>query len=75
MSEALHSVLPRFPERNVLQKLLCGSWKTEHDLQPTGLRVLERMLSYGWIEKRIERDVHYKLTFEGRRVFETPRPL
>ncbi len=73
MSEAHPAELPRMPERNALQKLLCGSWKTARDLQPTGLRILERMLDNGWVEKRVECDVRYRLTFEGRRAFEMPR--
>jgi DNA-binding PadR family transcriptional regulator len=67
--------LPRYPERNALQKLLCGSWKSVQDLQPTGLRVLERMQAKGWLEKSIETGVRYRLTFEGRRAFEAPIPF
>lgn len=66
---------PRFPERNALQKLLCGSWKSAQDLQPTGVRVLERMQAKGWLEKSVEASVRYRLTFEGRRAFEAPIPF
>ena len=67
--------LPRFPERNALQKLLCGSWKSAHDLQPSGARVLERLQANGWIEWCDEAKVRYRLPFEGRRAFETPLPF
>ena len=66
---------PRYPERCALQKLLCGSWKTSQDLLPTGARVLDRMQAKGWLEKRIERDVSYRMTFKGRRAFESPIPF
>jgi hypothetical protein len=69
------SSLPRIRERDALQKLLPGSWRTARDLQPTTARILEGMLEKGWIESRVAREVEYKLTLEGRHAFATPLPI
>jgi hypothetical protein len=69
------SLLPNIRERDALQRLLTGSWKSARELQPTSIRTLEKMIEKSWIEKCIEPDVLYKMTFAGRRAFETPLPI
>ena len=69
------SSLPHNKERHALQALLSGDWKPAMSLYPTAAPTLEKMVSKGWIERRVTTRFEYKITDLGREAFRQRLPM
>ena len=68
--------LPYIQERQALQGLLSGGWKSARALFPThGEITLAKMVGKGWVEPRRSGSVEYRITDAGRAAFRARLPL
>ncbi len=69
------SSLPHNKERHALQVLLSGDWKPATSLYPTQATTLAKMVSKGWIERRVTTRFEYRITDAGREAFRQRLPM
>jgi hypothetical protein len=68
--------VPTHPERQFMQHLRSGGW-VKASAAPAGARLIENLLSKGWIEKRgiTANEVSYRLTDKGLAAKKAPVPI
>ncbi len=68
--------LPKMRDRQVMQHLKSGEWKSIWQLGvPAGERLLDRMVGFGWIERRVQHGRgQIRITPTGLEVLKVPLP-
>ena len=58
--------------RAAVQKLLNGEWKSADALLPTQEPTLQKMVALGWLDRREQSGVAYRITEAGLAAFRAP---
>lgn len=62
-----HMIVPNHRERQIMQHLRNGGW-VKASVLPAGARLIEGLLTKGWIEQQTltdDKELYYRITEEG----------